>query len=58
MAIQKSVEKYETWVSAESQLLKISFWDLAHVIRSGTSPHLQILGQIGLPVGSTQIREI
>jgi len=43
MAIQKTIE-FRPLV--EYQPFKISFWNLVHVIMSGTSPNMQILGQI------------
>jgi len=46
MAIQKSIGKWQ-FDPIESQPLKILFWNMAHVIMSGTLPHMQILGQIG-----------
>jgi len=42
-AIQKYIGKWQFRPIVELQLLKISFWNLAHMI---TSPHMQILGQI------------
>jgi len=37
---------------------QISFWNLPRVIMSGTSAHMQILGQIRSARGSPQMREI
>jgi len=58
MAIQKSTGNQEFRPPVESQTIKVSFWNLAHMITSGTSPHMQILGQIGSAGGSPQVSEI
>jgi len=47
VAIQKSIGKWKFRPPVESQHLRISFCNLVHVITSGTSPHIQIFGQIG-----------
>jgi len=50
MAIQTSIGKWNIRPPVESQPIKISFWNLAHVITSGTSPRSQFFfggGQIG-----------